>query len=82
MTTTKARLPYIGWQPMELALKDGRELLLSDGYCRVIARWATINGGAHINGWHTDHGHLQMEPTHWLPLPAPPGAPGLQEGVS
>ena len=59
---------------MELALKDGRELLLSDGFCRVIARWTT--------GWHTDHGHLQIEPTHWLPLPAPPGAPGLQDGVS
>lgn len=74
------------WQPIETAPKDGEKTRLSDktrilGFdgeeCCVIY-WS--EGYTFPDGWISvsssfdcDHGHLDyFEPTHWMPLPAPP----------
>ncbi len=72
-----------GWRPIETAPKDGSFVFLwmvhanaqfssdpeTDGWVApVVAQWIEHNGG----GW-TWHG-LCGCPTHWMPLPAAPGA--------
>ena len=62
------------WQPIETAPKDGTEVLLiisayndpSRGRAYVIARWEW-------GGWIDDEEISIHPPTHWRPLPQPPG---------
>lgn len=66
----EAALPQ--WQPIETAPKDNTPILVptnahSDGI--VIVRWYTYNGLAAWRDWDEDV-HF---PTHWMPLPQPPG---------
>lgn len=74
-----------GWQPIETAPRDGREILLFtvqvvDDYCDEafsavqIGRWDNGNTcsdplWARAPGWDL---HRIGEPTHWMPLPPPP----------
>jgi len=60
------------WQPIETAPKDGRWILAaSTEYAAVKISW-----NFHHKDW-ARHGDKDAEPvlhqpTHWLPLPAPP----------
>ncbi|MGY3359715.1 hypothetical protein ACVWZK_006378 [Bradyrhizobium sp. GM0.4] len=63
---------YGKWQPIETAPKDGTPVLLGfPGYFHAMH-------GHHEDGvWgqlDSDFGfeHLPTQPTHWMPLPAPP----------
>lgn len=85
MTTAPARAPegIPGWQDISSAPKDGRPILVyveDNALCREwyyrdrdpmkligIASWTDHNGG----GWVSYH---PGQPTHWMPLPLPPGS--------
>ena len=63
------------WQPIETAPRDGSEVLVCraatkhfGSYCVVAAWWGNTKG------WCVDDPMypLHFEPTHWMPLPAPP----------
>jgi hypothetical protein len=75
-----------GWRPISSAPKKAVEVLvlvptregLPRAY-RMVAHWASDTSGDEqppFQGWFywTGHGFAQtpMEPTHWMPLPAPP----------
>jgi hypothetical protein len=55
------------WQPIETAPKDGTEVLVL-GHERIRV---AINRG---RGWLTVPGAWAVTPTHWQPLPTPPGS--------
>jgi hypothetical protein len=67
-----------GWQPIETAPMD-RRLLLWDGI------W--VSAGAYVDydsmGWIMDSEYPGdvSNPTHWMPLPAPPAAE-IAKGVA
>jgi hypothetical protein len=54
------------WQPIETAPKDGTEILAWDGDQHIVA-W--------FDGDWRFSDDRQCFPTHWQPLPAPPGSP-------
>lgn len=62
--------PESAWRPIETAPRSGIAILLwqpweSGRDCTVIGHYA--------NGWVDRHcEEFQPEPTHWMPLPAPP----------
>jgi len=73
------------WQPIETAPKN-RQVLVSDGY---EVAYSVLGKAAHvpIYGWIElvgvdpyDADVLEMEPTHWMPLPEPPRAALGEEG--
>lgn len=63
------------WQPIETAPKDGTDVLIcyeaASGQRVTIARFK-VHGfnGLVKQWWQCDIG--TVEPTHWMPLPAPP----------
>lgn len=72
-----------GWMPIESAPKDGHDILLSGLYTpfQSSCQFAGVFIGAwdvDVEGWmvlgHDDAGQLiYANPTHWQPLPPPPG---------
>lgn len=70
------------WKPIETAPKDGSLLLVTgcNGWSDVLAAWWVAdspeddgNGGkAHWRGVLNCVGPMRIDPTHWMPLPAPP----------
>jgi hypothetical protein len=62
-----------GWQPIESAPKDGREILLSstrDRFYIGVGQWAEADSTMNcIEGWFWAYAN---RPTHWMPLPQPP----------
>lgn len=61
------------WQPIATAPTDGTIVLLcTAGWHKCEEGW--FEG----DGWHTDWNYI--DPTHWLPLPAPPAPPQGEEG--
>lgn len=60
--------PASGWQPIATAPKDGTEVLLTDGHYKRTGYWAR-----RIGCWSVDTVVVLSSPTHWMPLPAPPG---------
>ena len=56
------------WQPIETAPKDGSSILLATPKGRIAdGFWALTYG---VWSWL----YVMVEPTHWMPLPAPPGS--------
>lgn len=72
------------WQPIETAPKDGTEILTVNIHGDIqITEWYSVTRDdyVHIEGeiyrkeitlWH--EGWNGNNPTHWMPLPAPPKA--------
>ena len=73
------------WQPIETAPKDGRQLLMfCDDYDPAVFvasfGWTDLpkNHADYWEGWIfaeeilASHTETEPEPTHWMPLPAPP----------
>ncbi len=63
------------WQNISTAPKDGTQILIWNGQDTVVAWWDDVyiwvSPGAwisYLNRSDTD----EYEPTHWMPLPAPP----------
>ena len=67
----------VAWQPIDTAPKDGRrvicwnsEWIAPESGCLYGMFWAANSLAADKGGW-------KHQPTHWMPLPAPPtGDPG------
>ena len=68
-----------GWQPIETAPRDQTEILVF-----VPSRSPPVFTAQYIDGWSAStegryapeddfYGDEDFEPTHWRPLPAPPG---------
>lgn len=60
------------WQKIESAPKDGTSMLVVNGYWMITAHW---HRGFHC--WATcgptyERLPADEQPTHWMPLPAPP----------
>lgn len=72
-----------GWIPTtDCFPEDGEAVLVSDGYrVNVASRYAERGrfGGPEKRGWGRPYGWgFEFEPTHWQPLPEPPGGEGAQ----
>jgi hypothetical protein len=67
------------WQPMETAPKDGTDVLLAAQWDKTgrwlqgIGRWNNGRYQENAVGWGWT---WYAQPTHWMPLPDPPGARG------
>lgn len=56
-----------GWQPIETAPKvELAELILCNGKIVCAGSWWE-------GSWSTLHDYIDPQPTHWMPLPKPPG---------
>lgn len=70
-----------GWQPIETAPKDGTAIMLGARWGAWIGKYLPIyqSGYKPENPWSSlmlNHDHLsekRYSPTHWMPLPTPPG---------
>ena len=60
------------WQPIETAPKDKTDILvLSEG--RVVeAYWEGSRSRGYWDSFFQSYESESLEPTHWMPLPAPP----------
>jgi hypothetical protein len=59
------------WQRISTAPKDGKNILIYDGFISV-GYWLD---GAHSwndGNWWVEGGQITVDPTHWMPLPAAP----------
>ena len=66
----EAKLDKAKWQPIETAPKDGKSILVTDGYdvCDAYFRggdWWQYQCG---DDWYS----TSINPTHWMPLPSCP----------
>lgn len=71
-----------GWQPIETAPKDGTRIL---AWCEQYAAPLTLQYYDNIKGWCIYYEVLpKHRPTHWQPLPLPPGhvAQRIEQGAS
>ena len=66
-----------GWQPIETAPKDGTWVLAYDadeyGETTETAHW--VRNGMFGGAWEISD-EMQIKPTLWMPLPAPPAKEG------
>lgn len=64
------------WQPIETAPKDGTRFLaaeewdIREGWLFVVAK---VRNGKFVVAWDNCD---EIDPTHWMPLPAPPVVEG------
>jgi hypothetical protein len=69
------------WQPIETAPKNGKDILVAaPGFTPELAWWDAED--VWLKGWHCGGGRSDtygpsFEPTHWMPLPAPPARAAL-----
>jgi hypothetical protein len=64
------------WQPIETAPRNGRKIIVSDGF-NVTMAWYVDDEYAEADegepGWYEDEFDVMLrQPTHWMPLPEPP----------
>lgn len=72
----------VGWQPIETAPRDGTVIIVGgtpDGYGPKVrtAHWGSGRYLNHKKGFQqawVDHPGHTCDPTHWMPLPAPPAS--------
>jgi len=80
-----------GWRPIAEAPKDGTEIILSNGKDVSAGSWfggdegtcdrdGAPNGDERDAGWMDWSGGMLPEPTHFMPIPAAPGA--TSQGVA
>ena len=65
------------WQPIETAPKDGTPVLLwpfapQDFWAGYAPQEVCLGFNALDEGWFNPEQRCAFEPTHWMPLPAPP----------
>lgn len=61
----------MNWQTIETAPKDGTHILLRHKKGRIAdGCWLAANSSSGCWVW----AYVKIEPTHWMPLPAAPGA--------
>lgn len=61
------------WQPIETAPKDGSLILTYDGCnSRVVEWWSEFKYWDYIGDGFYRSEFSDHDPTHWMPLPAPP----------
>jgi DNA-binding XRE family transcriptional regulator len=66
--------PAEKWQPIETAPKDGEAVLLGHSNASFSGWWDQRSGGW-VDGCTDAFDELShYEPTHWMPLPAPPSS--------
>lgn len=71
-----AALPHLsGWRPIAEAPRDGqRVLLVSSGGEAWAGYWRDARKAPYVAGWtRFNCADVGWEPTHWQPLPPPPG---------
>lgn len=71
------------WREIETAPKDGSYILVTMGRGAWVAHWApvAVSGYRFERPWRSvmlNHDHIavtarHLPPTHWMPLPHPPG---------
>ena len=61
-----------GWQPIETAPKDGRAIQLVSGNWQTTGSWHKAYQCWTTNGPVYSKYPADEQPTHWMPLPAPP----------
>ena len=59
------------WQPIETAPKDGEEFMVWDGARTTLAYWWSVG-----RCWWARDFNEELKPTHWMPIPPPPGRRG------
>lgn len=62
------------WLPIETAPRDGRWLLITNGFNLEQCYWDTAMHREYPWRNHGGNGWLVNWPTHWMPLPEPPPA--------
>ncbi len=72
MTDTIATPPSNGWEPIETAPKDGKDILLANRFGAWSSAWAG-------DDWRSYY--YSEPPTHWMHLPAPPVESPTESGV-
>lgn len=72
----------VGWQPIETAPKTSKAILV---YCAerkniYTANYGKVGGFLQADGWRHfgNGGDMTEAPTHWQPLPPPPGIVGKE----
>ena len=69
-------VPVATWQPIETAPKDGTWIMT---YCPALSVASYPTVVFWDDGWVPPGNDLsEVEPTHWMPLPAPPDAGGTR----
>lgn len=64
------------WQPIETAPKDGTEVLCFSDDLGIFVAYIDDHNHNQKPKWSTGFGEKsEIDPTHWMPLPAPPKAP-------
>lgn len=62
--------PVLKWQLIDTAPRDGSEVLIAwPGQEPVVGWWERFRG---CFAWHEASRPKFHQPTHWMPLPAPP----------
>lgn len=61
------------WQPIETAPKDGKSILVCN-HKNGVTQCAVYLSKRWLTTW--QHEEITTDPTHWMPLPAPPSQEG------
>lgn len=70
-------VPMTDWQPIETAPKDGTSVLFylrHGGFCFGGWQEWEDSTGKSMSAWQDNGEGFTLDPTHWMPLPAPPEA--------
>ena len=60
------------WQPIETAPKDGTSVIIFVDGLQIVAFWGCTGWELNAPLFELFYPEIYGEPTHWMPLPAPP----------